>query len=127
MLPSLEHRLDHAPALFHELGTLEEGLVAEHDIAEEPLVALAMILERAVRKFKMHATLLDNGFETRCLGPEIKPDAGRRLQVEDQLIGRLVALFRIGKESRRGLAEGDHDFRQCLREPLAGAQIEGHS
>src|ERR1700687_1923755 len=126
-VPDVNDRLDHAPAGFNHVRTLEEGGIAGHAIAEQALVTSAVFGAEigAVVEIHIHEAELHDRAGNFCA--EAERDAFVGLDVDDQAIRLQIFNRGVAEENERSATELNDDFGGAPLEALAGAEIERHA
>ena len=81
--------------MLNELRTLEEDRVSNHYVVQQSFVAFGMRAKGTSRKLEVHALRFNQSFQARRFRPKSKADLLRRLQIKDQLVPSLIAVFRF--------------------------------
>src|SRR5580704_15605859 len=104
----------------------EQGLVADHRVEDQPLVALQRVRRgERVGVFEDHLFAAERHLSSRLLGQELRGDRAGIGEVDDDLVPapvRDVLAMRLEHPQGR-LVEGERDYLPAGPEALAGPQI----
>src|SRR6202158_2225600 len=126
-VPNVQDGLNHIPSGFDHVRALEERGIARHTIAQQSLVASAVLQHEIGGVIEIHIPQAELHDRAGNLCAEAERDAFLGLNMDDEAVGFQISYRRVTGQDEGSPAELDHDLRRASREPLSRAQIERHA